>query len=113
MYSEKNNENVNCNNSLKILENKDKNPEKKFKENKDNNKNDDEIKRIKSDLDENLKFLFNFSYENFLNRDSESESKKTVSDYNNIQTNNKNNNKINSKTNNSQMQDILYHPKFK
>ena len=113
VYSEKNNENVNCNNSLKILENKDKNPEKIFKENKDNNKNDDQIKRIKSDLDENLKFLFNFSYENFLNRDSESESKKTVSDYNNIQTNNKNNNKINSKTNNSQMQDILYHPKFK
>ena len=45
-------------------------------------KNDEQLKQIKSGLDDNLKILFNFSYENFLNKESESESKKSGSEYN-------------------------------
>ena len=52
--------------------------------NKGKNSNEEQLKQIKSGLDENLKFLFNFSYENFLNKESENDSKKTVSDYNNV-----------------------------
>ena len=35
------------------------------------------MKQIKSTLDDNLKVIFNFSYENFLSKESESESKKS------------------------------------
>ena len=112
IYSEKNNENVNNNKSLKIPENNDKNTGKQFEDNKNNNKNNEQLKRIKSGLDENLKFLFNFSYENFLNKDSESESKKTVSDYNNIEINNKKNDLINDNINNSQIKYTSYQPKY-
>ena len=33
------------------------------------------IKQIKNTIDDNLKLMFNFSYENFLSRESENESK--------------------------------------
>lgn len=39
------------------------------------NKNSEQLKVIKSSLDENLKVMFNFSYEGFLNKESESQSK--------------------------------------
>lgn len=41
---------------------------------------DEQMKEIKSGLDENLKVMFNFSYEGFLNKESESESKKSFAD---------------------------------
>ena len=85
------NKNENLNNDKKIFkkESKNKKEEKKEDNNKNNeklkeNKNEDQLKQIKSGLDDNLKFLFNFSYENFLNKESENDSKKTVSDYNNV-----------------------------
>ena len=56
----------------------------KRNESEKENKNEEQLKQIKSGLDDNLKFLFNFSYENFLNKESENDSKKTVSDYNNV-----------------------------
>ena len=80
-------------NNLLVSENKkiNKNERRnKIRENEKNdvddkeNKNEEQLKQIKSGLDENLKFLFNFSYENFLNRESENDSKKSVSDYNNV-----------------------------
>lgn len=40
-----------------------------------NIKNEEMLKQIKSTLDDNLKGLFNFSYENFLSKESETESK--------------------------------------
>lgn len=43
-------------------------------------KNSDQLKKIKSSLDDNLKVMFNFSYECFLNRESESESKRSNDD---------------------------------
>ena len=65
-------------------------------------------------MDENLKFLFNFSYENFLNKESESESKKSASDYNNIEsTNQKENNQNNDIVNINKKRDISYQPKYK
>ena len=52
-----------------------------------NEKSIEQLKEIKSNLDDNLKKLFNFSYEGFYNKESESESKKSGSEvniYNNI-----------------------------
>ena len=42
-----------------------------------NNKNEEIMKQIKNSLDDNLKVMFNFSYENFLSKESETESKKS------------------------------------
>ena len=56
----------------------------KRNESEKENKNEEQLKQIKSGLDDNLKFLFNFSYEKLLNKESENDSKKTVSDYNNV-----------------------------
>ena len=39
-------------------------------------KNSEQLKFIKSTIDDKLKNMFNFSYELFLNKDSESDSKK-------------------------------------
>ena len=39
--------------------------------------NSEQLREIKSNLDEHLKVIFNFSYEGFLNKESESESKKS------------------------------------
>jgi hypothetical protein len=36
-------------------------------------KNSEQLKEIKSSLDDNLKIMFNFSYEYFLNKESETE----------------------------------------
>ena len=99
---QKNNVNIN---EINIVNNINKN-------NENNNKNDEQLKQIKSGLDENLKFLFNFSYENFLNKESESESKKSASEYNNINielSNQKESNKII----NNKKRDISYQPKYK
>ena len=46
-------------------------------------KNSEQLKEIKSSLDENLKIMFNFSYEDFLNKESETESKKSIDENNN------------------------------
>ena len=88
MNSDKKNDNINSNKKVYKKESRNKLKESK-EENKKNekekdNKNDEQLKKIKSGLDDNLKFLFNFSYENFLNKESENDSKKTVSDYNNV-----------------------------
>jgi hypothetical protein len=40
----------------------------------------EQLKEIKSNLDEHLKVMFNFSYEGFLNKESESVSKKSLFD---------------------------------
>ena len=124
IYSEKKSEILNNNISIRGRENSNKNIHKK-NENKSENisenniikkninkfeKNDEQLKQIKSGLDENLKFLFNFSYENFLNKESESESKKSVSDYNNEHktiNNNLNKDNINNKSN-----EIFYQSKY-
>ena len=60
-----------CNNKFKLKEEK--------PNNNDNNKisekpkNNELISKIKDSLDDNLKHIFNFSYENFLNKESERE----------------------------------------
>ena len=46
-------------------------------------KNSEQLKEIKSSLDETLKIMFNFSYEDFLNKESENDSKKSMEDINN------------------------------
>ena len=51
-------------------------------------KNSEQLKEIKSSLDENLKIMFNFSYEDFLNKESETESKKSMDENNNNSNNN-------------------------
>ena len=51
-------------------------------------KNSEQLKEIKSSLDENLKIMFNFSYEDFLNKESETESKKSLDENNNNSNNN-------------------------
>ena len=99
IYSDKKNEILNNNKSIIRRENSNKSIIKKDEINDNinennlnkNEKNDEQLKQIKSGLDENLKFLFNFSYENFLNKESESESKKSVIDYNNIEQRDNNN----------------------
>ena len=136
IYSDKKNENINNNKSTKAKENinikSDKKSEIIEKKNEINNirnnisnninkninlnknenkKNDEQLKQIKSGLDENLKFLFNFSYENFLNKESESESKKSASDYNNYESSNKKENIVDLK--NIKGKDISYQPKYK
>ena len=86
--TDKKNENINSNKKIYKKESKNKKEEKKDDNQKNEKekekKNDEQLKQIKSGLDDNLKFLFNFSYENFLNKESENDSKKTVSDYNNV-----------------------------
>ena len=86
--SDKKNENINNNKKTHNRESRNKKEEKKEEikrnESEKENKNEEQLKQIKSGLDDNLKFLFNFSYENFLNKESENDSKKTVSDYNNV-----------------------------
>lgn len=56
-------------------------PKPKEKEIDDSNcelkKNTEQLLQIKSSLDDNLKVMFNFSYEGFLNKESESESKRS------------------------------------
>ena len=53
-------------------------------------KNSEQLKEIKASLDENLKIMFNFSYEDFLNKESETESKKSMDENNNNNSNNNN-----------------------
>ena len=121
IYSDKKSKNLNNSKSIKPGENNNKKSERIIEENKnnkneaniiENSKNAEQLKQIKSGLDENLKFLFNFSYENFLNKESESESKKSASEYNNINielSNQKESNKII----NNKKRDISYQPKYK
>jgi hypothetical protein len=40
----------------------------------------EQLKEIKSSLDDNLKYMFNFSYEGFLNKESETESKRSINE---------------------------------
>ena len=88
MNPDKKNENINSNKKAYKKESRNKlkesKEENKKKEKEKDNKSEEQLKQIKSGLDDNLKFLFNFSYENFLNKESENDSKKTVSDYNNV-----------------------------
>lgn len=46
-------------------------------ENRISPKNDDMMKQIKMSLDDNLRYMFNFSYEHFLSKESESQSKQS------------------------------------
>ena len=77
IYENKNSVNKTCNQS-NISNNKFKLKEEK-PNNNDNNKisekpkNNELISKIKDSLDDNLKHIFNFSYENFLNKESERE----------------------------------------
>ena len=89
----KNNHSINNENKIYIIK------DKKIKSIENNNndiKNLEQLKVIKSTLDDNLKVMFNFSYECFLNKESESQSKKSVEDTinnnDNIIVTNKNNN---------------------
>ena len=123
IYSDKKSKNLSSNKSIRPGLNINKKNERVIEENKDNKneantnennkKNAEQLKQIKSGLDENLKFLFNFSYENFLNKESESESKKSASDFNIIETSNHNNNQDHYNINNDKIQDISYQPKYK
>ena len=62
----------------------DKNDIKMFDINNENNKNnflgEEMMVKIKNSLDDNLKLMFNFSYENFLSKESEQESKECTFD---------------------------------
>ena len=59
-------------------------------EKEDEIKNNELLKEVKSSLDDNLKVMFNFSYECFLNKESESESKRSFEEGNvNTNTNSK------------------------
>ena len=83
-----NNKNNNLNDNKENSKSSEKN-KKIISNNNDNNiikeiinesKNSEQLKEIKSSLDENLKKMFNFSYEDFLNKESETESKKSIDD---------------------------------
>ena len=50
--------------------------------NKNNNIDEEMIAKIKNSLDDNLRLMFNFSYENFLSKESEHESKNCTLDKN-------------------------------
>ena len=128
IYSDKKNDIINNNNkSIRVRENSNKIIPRKNEvkdsninedivinnKNENNKKNDEQLKQIKSGLDENLKFLFNFSYENFLNKESESESKKSASDYNNIEHSNQKDNNFNKDDiNNNKAKENFYQPKY-
>ena len=66
--------NKTCNQSS-ISGNKIRGDEEKQNKNDSNRltKNNELISKIKDSLDDNLKHIFNFSYENFLNKESERE----------------------------------------
>jgi hypothetical protein len=109
IYSEKKKGNLQSNKTLKKKENnkEQEQMEKKNEENKNqNNKNDEQLKQIKSGLDDNLKLFFNFSYENFLNKESETESKKS------IEASSRKDKKEGS-INNNKIIDVSYQPKYK
>ncbi len=80
--------NITEENENEILENETKENEKKEEkkeiinnlENTNEIKNSEQLKKIKSTLEDNLKFMFNFSYEGFLNKESETDSKKSLED---------------------------------
>ena len=55
-------------------------------------KSTEQLKEIKSNLDDNLKVIFNFSYENFLNKESETPSKKSFNEEEHEQNNQLDNN---------------------
>ena len=131
IYSDKKNDIINNNNnnkSIRVRENSNKIVRKNndinnnniseeviLNKNEKNKQNDEQLKQIKSGLDENLKFLFNFSYENFLNKGSESESKKSISDYNNNNiehSNQKDNNFNKDDINNNKAKENFYQPKY-
>ena len=96
IIKKKNNHSINNSNKIYIVK------DKKIKNIEYNNneiKNLEQLKVIKSTLDDNLKVMFNFSYECFLNKESDSQSKKSVEDTINnneniiiTNNNNKNNN---------------------
>ena len=79
-YNNNNNYNLKENNIKKKMENKIKNNiiknvnKKEIKSSDyETKKNSEQLKEIKSSLDDNLKIMFNFSYEYFLNKESETE----------------------------------------
>ena len=83
-----NNKNSDLNDNKENCKSNEKN-KKSLTNNNDNNlikeiinesKNSEQLKEIKSSLDDNLKKMFNFSYEDFLNKESETESKKSIDD---------------------------------
>ena len=71
-FSDKNFINKTCNQSI-VSGNKIIRDEEKQNKNENKSKNNELISKIKDSLDDNLKHIFNFSYENFLNKESERE----------------------------------------
>lgn len=79
----------------------------------DDNKTNEQLREIKLSLDDNLKIMFNFSYEGFLNKDSESESKKSFDDKKSSAVNT-NENQSNAQVNNKESSDrFQYTAKYK
>ena len=75
------NENEIIENETKENENKEEKKEIPHNlENTNEIKNSEQLKKIKSTLEDNLKYMFNFSYEGFLNKESETDSKKSLED---------------------------------
>lgn len=70
-----------------------------------NEKSNEQLKEIKSSLDDNLKVMFNFSYEGFLNKESESASKKSFDNDMIDSSSNKQNNIKRINTNNTNEND--------
>ena len=72
--------NILNNDNKKIINNNNQLNNKDNYINNDFKNNSEQLKVIKSSLDDNLKVMFNFSYECFLNKESESQSKKSFED---------------------------------
>jgi hypothetical protein len=78
--------------NFRIIDNTNNDKNDEYDENEDNNEinennnknkkykllNEEMMKKIKNTVDDNLKKMFNFSYENFLSKESEQESKDYV-----------------------------------
>ena len=74
-------------------------------------KNSEQLKQIKSSLDDDLKVMFNFSYEGFLNKESESESRRSCEQqetrYHYLPSHYYSNNKNNPQQNESSYKNIV------
>ena len=66
------------NNFINLNEEKIENEKNNILDNNNEIKNSEQLKKIKSTLEPNLKYMFNFSYEGFLNKESETDSKKSL-----------------------------------
>jgi hypothetical protein len=79
-YSIRNSIKLPNNNHNNNINNNNNNPSMQVSTNINEKQTSEQLKEIKSNLDEHLKVMFNFSYEGFLNKESESVSKKSLFD---------------------------------